>query len=129
MNNKINYLTQQDLIDHAKHPHNFGVIEQADFVSGEHNPSCGDSVQISGKVQNDTLQDIRFEGVGCVLSLAMASKLTEYVKGMKVKEIMQLDENLVEKLLSLSLGPNRMQCGMLSIVALQKGIKERKSLK
>lgn len=124
MNKNNNYLIQQDLIDHAKHPRNYGLFKDADFVSEELNPSCGDSVQLSGKVLDGVLQDIRFEGVGCVLSLAMASKLTEYVEGMQLSMIMQLNEGLVEELLNLSLGPNRLQCGMLSVIALKKGVGE-----
>lgn len=124
MTKKNHYLVQQDLIDHAKNPHNYGPLQDADFVKNEHNPLCGDSVVMFGKVQEDILQDTSFEGQGCMLSMAMASKLTERVKGMRLDEIMLLSNDLVEQLLGLELGPNRMQCGMLSIIALQQGVQE-----
>ena len=123
------YLNQQDLLDHAKNPLNYGVLEKCDFTSGEYNPSCGDSVSIYGIVSNNVLKQVRFEGKGCVLSLAMASKLTEYVTNLQIEEILQLDEQIVEKLLRMHLGPNRMQCGMLSVIALQKGLESYKNYK
>ena len=122
MNKPNSYLNQQDLLDHAKNPLNYGMYDTCDFMSGEHNPSCGDSVVLCGMVKDDILHDVRFEGKGCILSLAMASKLTEYVKGLNLDEIMRLDEDIVSILLNMELGPNRLQCGMLSVVALKKGI-------
>lgn len=116
------YLNQQDLLDHAKHPRNYGLYISCDFLSAEHNPSCGDSIIVCGMITGDQLVDIRFEGKGCILSLAMASKLTEFVKGMKLSDITLLDTEIVAQLLGMELGPNRIQCGMLSVVALRKGL-------
>ena len=116
------YLQKQDLIDHAKNPRNYGLSEKFDFISSEYNPSCGDMVVIAGRLQDDILLEIRFEGKGCVLSLAMASKLTEYLKGKSIAQTKVLDKDLVTCLLGLELGLNRLQCGMLSIKALQKAM-------
>lgn len=115
-------LYKHDLLDHAKNPRNYGLIVQADFCSAQLNPSCGDSVTVCGFVQKGMIQRICFEGSGCVLSLAMASKLTSYVVGMSLKQILQFDDCLVEKLLGLELGINRLQCGLLSVKALQQGV-------
>ena len=116
-------LYQQDLLDHYQHPRNFGLLQEYDFVSPLYNPSCGDSVTFSGRVRDGVLLDITFEGKGCVLSVAMASKLTEHCKNMSCNDIAQLSEETVFLLLAMDLGFKRMQCGMLSIQALQKGVK------
>ena len=123
MNNYQEDLYKQDLIDHSKNPRNYGLLQKTDFMSDEYNPSCGDSVKICGVVADNKLAEIRFEGAGCVLSMAMASKLTELVKGMSLQEAMNLDENVVEQLLGAKLGLNRLRCGLLSVMALQKGIR------
>lgn len=120
--NQNSYLKQQDLLEHAKNPQNYGLLAVCDFVSREHNPSCGDSITICGVLDQDLLEDVYFEGKGCMLSLAMASKLTEFVKGMSQKDALALDEAIVEKLLGIELGPNRIQCGMLSVIALRQGL-------
>ena len=124
---KKSYLNKQRLIDHSRSPLNYGLLERCDFSSGKQNPSCGDSIVVSGQLKDNRLNAIGFEGKGCMLSIAMASLLTEYVKGLSLQEILQLDELIVYKLLGIELGPNRMQCGMLSVQALQKGIKNYKS--
>lgn len=116
-------LYKQDLIDHSNNPRNYGIKPDCDFISGEQNPSCGDSVMICGFVDGSIVKEVRFEGSGCILSKAMASKLTEYAQGKSLQEILAFDEQLVAHLLGVTLGPNRLQCGMLSIVALQKGIR------
>jgi len=113
---------QQDLLDHYQHPKNFGILPKYDFISPIYNPSCGDSVTICGIIKDGILTQISFEGKGCILSIAMASKLTEFAQGKTTDTILEQNEELVEQLLKMELGIKRIQCGMLSIMALQKGI-------
>lgn len=122
MTNNSSYLIQQDLQFHANHPANFGLLPDLDFISGEHNPSCGDAVIVGGKVIDGKIISLCFQGSGCVISMAMASKLTTACLGMSLVHVVNLDDATVEKLLGLQLGINRMKCGLLSIMALQKGI-------
>ncbi len=121
MNNRSD-LYKKDLLNLAKNPQNYGLIVPADFCSQQINPSCGDSVTICGFIKDGKITDIRFEGSGCVLSIAMTSLLTVYAQGMVVQEILALDDQIVEKLLQMSLGINRLQCGMLSVIALQQAL-------
>lgn len=116
------YLTQHELQFHAKNPSNLGLLPDMDFLSGEHNPSCGDSVLIGGCIKDGKITKLCFQGSGCVISIAMASKLTLAVIGMSLDQVKKLDEQFVEQLLGLSLGLNRLKCGLLSIMALQQGI-------
>lgn len=123
LKNQNSYLKQQDLLEHAKNPQNYGLSAMYNFVSGEHNPSCGDSITICGTLSNDNfLQDVRFEGKGCMLSLAMASKFTEFVKGKLFQDVFAMDQEIVFDLLGIELGPNRIQCGMLVVAALKAGL-------
>lgn len=118
----LHNLYEQDILDHYQNPRNFGLFTVYDFISPVYNPSCGDSVIICGLVQDGIMTRLSFEGKGCVLSLAMASKLMEYAQSKSVDELLQHNEALVEQLLKMQLGIKRMQCGMLSLQALQKGI-------
>lgn len=122
MNKNSFYLTQQDLQFHAKNPANFGLLPDLDFISGEHNPSCGDAVMIGGKVANGKITALCFQGSGCVISMAMASKLTLAALSMNFEQIKNLNDQMVEQILGLQLGMNRMRCALLPIMALQKGI-------
>lgn len=116
------YLSQHELTAHAKNPANFGLAPDLDFISDQHNPSCGDLVTFGGKVLDSVVTYACFTGSGCVISMAMASKLTQAVKGMSFADIEQMDEQTVEQILGLQLGLNRLKCGLLSIIALKKGV-------
>ncbi|MBP6869317.1 iron-sulfur cluster assembly scaffold protein [Candidatus Babeliales bacterium] len=116
-------LYQQEILDHHNNPRNWGLFVGFDFISPVYNPSCGDSITMCGAIEGEIVTKIAFEGKGCILSLAMASKLTEFAQGKKIDDILQLNEDLVGQLLKMELGIKRMQCGMLPLQALQKGIK------
>lgn len=116
-------LYKQDLMDHFKKPKNFRVIQGASFSSPYMHPSCGDKIVVMGVVENGIIKDLAFQGSGCVLSIAMASKLTEHACGLPVQGALKFDEQLVFNLLKIDLGPKRIQCGMLSIIALHRGLK------
>lgn len=124
LKNKKSYLKSKALVDISKNPSNWGVCKDCDFLSTNYNPSCGDSVVMCGFVQGDKIQEVRFEGTGCIISVAMASKLTEFVKDMQLQDALKLDESIVAEILGMELGINRLQCATLSLFALQKGLQE-----
>jgi nitrogen fixation protein NifU and related proteins len=118
---------QAQLMDHYQHPRNTGSIEAADFASGEHNPSCGDSIAMQGQVQGQVLVRVAFVGKGCVISQASASMLTEYCQGKNLDEIMELGGSQIQSLVGLQLGPTRLKCALLGLSALKSGIALYKS--
>ena len=74
-------LYQEVILDHAKRPRNFGRPEHFDHEAHGHNPLCGDKIDvflILGK--DDRVEDIRFDGRGCAISMASASLMTELLK-------------------------------------------------
>jgi nitrogen fixation NifU-like protein len=82
-------LYQSVILDHNKAPRNFGAMDPADRKADGHNPLCGDKLTIYLDLAGDgSVADIRFEGVGCAISTASASLMTEYAKGRPAKEIL-----------------------------------------
>lgn len=79
-------LYQEVIFDHNRHPRNFGKLEGANRHAVGHNPLCGDRLTLYLKVENDLISDVRFEGMGCAISTASASLMTERLKGMKVAD-------------------------------------------
>ena len=116
-------LYKHQILDLAKNPSNYGLKQGVDFLSKKLNPSCGDIITIGGFVKDKKIYDICFEASGCVISIAMASLLTDFVKDKDISYILKLDEEIVEQLLDMQLGINRLQCGMLSVMALQDGVR------
>ena len=74
-------LYQEVILDHAKHPRNFGALEHPTHSATGRNPLCGDQLVLMLDVQHDLVRDARFAGKGCAISTASASLLTEAVKG------------------------------------------------
>jgi nitrogen fixation protein NifU and related proteins len=69
------------ILDHNRHPRNFGQLEGADGRAEGHNPLCGDRLSVFVRLDGERVADIRFEGAGCAISTASASLMTEAVKG------------------------------------------------
>ena len=69
------------ILDHNKHPRNFGRLDAADAQADGHNPLCGDRLSVFVKMDGDRIADLKFEGKGCAISTASASLMTEAVKG------------------------------------------------
>ncbi len=86
------------IVDHNKHPRNFGRLEAADLHADGHNPLCGDQLSISVNMTGDKISDIKFEGSGCAISVASASLMTEAVRGKSLAEFSALHSQVHELL-------------------------------
>ena len=83
-------LYQEIIIDHGRQPRNFGELANANHGKAGHNPLCGDKPTVYILERDGKVEDIRFEGAGCAISIASASLMTEAVKGKSINEIHQL---------------------------------------
>lgn len=87
-------LYQEIILEHYRKPRNFGRPESSDLEAAGHNPLCGDQVRVFLKLDADQrIQEVAFEGVGCAISTASASLMTESIKGKTVEEVNQLIRN------------------------------------
>lgn len=83
-------LYQQIILDHYRRPRNKGRAEPADFAARETNPLCGDDIEITGRLADGRLAEIRFDGHGCAISQASASILTTKLLGKTPAEAEQV---------------------------------------
>ena len=88
--NGLGELYQQLIIDHNRHPRNFGSLEDATETASGDNPLCGDRITLYLRVKDDVIEEIRFEGSGCAISQASASLMTTAVRGKKAAEALDL---------------------------------------
>ena len=79
-------LYQETILDHGKHPRNYGALADADSRADGHNPLCGDRLTVFVKVDSGRIVDIRFEGNGCAISMASASMMTQALEGRPVTD-------------------------------------------
>ncbi len=89
-------LYQEIILDHYRNPHNFGEIQRSCTIVEEDNPTCGDQIKLSLWVdENKTIQDIKFSGQGCAISIASASIMTETVKGKTTNEAREIADTII----------------------------------
>jgi len=96
--NDLRDLYREIILDHNRHPRNFGELPDADRVVEGVNPLCGDRITLYLKLANDTVQDIKFNGTGCAISVASSSLMTERVKGLPATDVMALFERVHDML-------------------------------
>jgi len=114
---------QEQILDHYKHPRNFGDMLDADMRAHDNNPLCGDELTIYLKVDTGgRITDAKFNGSGCAISRASASLLTMRLKGKTVEEARRIDKEDVLKALGIPLGPVRLKCALLSLQVLKKAL-------
>ena len=93
-------LYSEKVMDHFLHPRNVGVIEDANAIGEVGNAKCGDIMKMYMKIENDTIQDVKFETFGCGSAIASSSMATEMIKGKPVSEAMKLTNKAVTEALT-----------------------------
>jgi nitrogen fixation NifU-like protein len=79
-------LYQEVILDHHKHPRNFGRLANANRRAEGFNPLCGDRVTVYLHVDGTALKDMSFEGSGCAICMASASVMTDALMGKSVDD-------------------------------------------
>lgn len=74
-------LYQQIILDHYRKPRNKGQVDPADFRAKEYNPLCGDELEITARIADGKIAEIKFDGHGCSISQASASIMTQKLIG------------------------------------------------
>ncbi|GIW64796.1 MAG: iron-sulfur cluster assembly scaffold protein [Patescibacteria group bacterium] len=115
-------LYSEIILDHYQNPRNFGKLDDFDKKVEVANSLCGDRLTLYLKFENEKVKDVRFEGIGCAISKASSSMLTEAIKGKTKNELKKIDKNFIIKMLGVELGVNRIKCALLSLEALKKAI-------
>jgi len=82
------------IVDHNRHPRNFGKLDPADAHADGHNPLCGDRLTLYVNLDGDRISEAKFEGSGCAISVASASLLTEAVKGKSRTQVQELFDDV-----------------------------------
>ena len=108
------------ILDHNRHPRNFGPLAGASHHAEGHNPLCGDRLSLEVVLDGERIADIRFQGSGCAISTASASLMTEAVKGKDRASARQL----FDKVHALLTQPEGAPDGSLGKLAALSGVRE-----
>ena len=118
---------EANILDHYKHPRNFGRIENADIVFHDSNPLCGDDITITLKHDGKgKIVEAKQFTQGCAISQAGASILFEQLEGKKLHDALKLEKEIIlEEFGELSV--SRIKCALLALNTVKKALVEHEN--
>ena len=143
-NKNLDQLYRSVIMDHYKNPRNKGSLDENSVTIDMNNPTCGDRIHLTLKLEDGVVKDAKFDGEGCSISMSSASMMTQIVKGKKLDEALELadifskmmlgeefdDEKYdlgdVEALQGVAKFPARIKCATLAWKAMEKGVQNEK---
>ncbi len=118
-------LYRDDILEHYRRPHNFGVLETPTVSYEGSNPLCGDRITLMLGIAGGVVQEVAFTGRGCAISQASASLLTDEIKGKTVEEVEKLTPDDLLDLLGIEISPARLKCALLSLDTVAHALAEQ----
>ena len=141
--NNLDQLYRSVIMDHYKKPRNKGSLDENSVTIDMNNPTCGDRIHLTLKLNGEIVEDARFDGEGCSISMSSASMMTEAIKGKDINEALNyadvfskmmlgedIDEDIIDELgdvaalQGVAKFPARIKCATLAWKAMEKGVKE-----
>ena len=136
MSQELDALYQEIILDHYKNPHHKGLREPFEAEVHHVNPTCGDEVTLRVHLSDGVVEDVSYDAVGCSISQAATSVMTDLVIGKTVDEAMDVhgeflalmqgkgvvepDEEVLEDGIAfagVARFPSRVKCALLSWMA------------
>jgi nitrogen fixation NifU-like protein len=114
-------LYQEVILDHGKHPRNFGSLDDATAHADGHNPLCGDTLTVYVRLEDDRLVEVRFQGSGCAICMSSASLMTQAVQGRSVGDSRELFRHFHDLVTGQSGGGDEAELGKLVVFS---GVRE-----
>ena len=145
---QLDNLYQEVILDHYKNPQNKKLATEFDAQVHHVNPSCGDEITLNITLDGDLIKSVTWDGVGCSISQASVSIMTDLIKGKSLEDAQKVsdsfmhlmqskgaekgDENLLEDAVALagvSQYPARIKCALLGWMAFKDASIQAKASK
>jgi nitrogen fixation NifU-like protein len=137
-------LYQEIILDHYRRPRNKGQTVPADLRARENNPLCGDDIEVTAKLVDGKIADIKFDGKACAICTASASIMTQKLRDKTLQQAKEMAEGFqkmmrgdipfggkemgdLKALEGVLKFPVRVKCGTLPWHTLQKAMEAKKS--
>ena len=110
------------VMDHFLHPRNVGEIADADGVGEVGNAKCGDIMKMYLKINDNVIEDAKFETFGCGSAIASSSMATEMIKGKTIEEALAVTNKQVVEALG-GLPAHKLHCSVLAEESIKAAVK------
>jgi nitrogen fixation NifU-like protein len=119
----------EKVIDHYENPRNVGSFDKGDASVGTGMvgaPACGDVMKLQIRVNDEgVIEDARFKTYGCGSAIASSSLVTEWVKGKRLDEALEIRNTQIAE--ELALPPVKIHCSILAEDAIKAAVADYKS--
>jgi nitrogen fixation NifU-like protein len=89
-------LYQEIILDHYRRPRNKGQATPSDISAHDSNPLCGDEIDVTARLANHKIADLKFDGKGCAICTASASIMTQKLIGKTLPEATQFIDSFLK---------------------------------
>ena len=139
----IDELYQTIILDHYREKHHSGLRDPHDAQVHHVNPSCGDELTLRVRLDGTTIADVSYEGLGCSISQASTSVMSDLVIGTEIPHFLGLYDDFLEMMQSkgkiepdedrfedaiafagVSKFPARVKCALLAWAALRDAVSQ-----
>jgi len=117
-------LYRDEILEHYRRPHHFGLIADATFSREGSNQVCGDRINLQLRIADGRVVAVGFTGRGCAISQAAASMLSDEIDGQPLERVRAFDAQRVLELLAIEISPARQHCALLALETLQDGLSQ-----
>ena len=139
-NRQLQDVYRETVLEHSRHPHHFGHLENAELEAEGFNPLCGDKISVYLNTADEKIAQCTFQATGCAISMASASLMMDAVDGTEVGRVTDLiqqvknmfsaaqdtpDDNIVstlEALAGVRAYPSRIKCATLAWQTLEAAL-------
>jgi nitrogen fixation protein NifU and related proteins len=113
-----------NLLDHYERPRHYGALADASIVVPGGIPDCGDRVTFYVKTDaaGEHIEQLRFEGQGCTISMAAASILSELFEGSSLERVARFTDSELLDLLGREVVQSRPRCATLAFGTLKTAV-------
>lgn len=111
------------VMDHFRNPRNVGSLPDANGIGEVGNAQCGDIMKIYLKINNDIIEDVKFETFGCASAIASSSMATELIKNKPLSEALQITNKSIVEILD-GLPAHKVHCSVLAKEAIEAAVND-----
>ncbi len=111
-------LYREELMDIYRNPTNKGTMRDPSVAIDKKNPMCGDEITLQLKFKDNVVDDAKFEGTACAVSVIASSILTEMIIGKTISELQDITKEKLLESIGLNLTTSRVKCATLVLDAL-----------
>ncbi len=123
MNDTLNdNLYREQLMEYYKDPQHRGTLSNPDVSVYEKNPFCGDEITLQLNITDGVIEEAKFSGSACAVSIAASEIVTEEITGMPIEDAANITKEDILDMLGVELTTSRVKCATLVLEALKKAI-------